>query len=420
MSDDATYRGLLSLVLGPQVDRRYSESIAPLVAPMPQDKSRLLALAKLEKCLPNILALWISQGTADELDRKLHHGLRAKHQAGVEVSVGLPADAILLKGESMLRYYPTNIERFSGDVDVLVRDLNTAVQTHQHLSRLGYRCVETGSWGRARGSPLSDSYASVRYRRGADDANSVSIELQIGGFPVSISRLVKFDELSVDAERSIDGYLALAPTQQVLLAFADYQVRTEPITLRHIADLFHLGLKASSAINIDYIRTRVRELALEHGVQKFYLAARRKGVYDALPGIFSKIAEGLEVHTRIVPHNPPTSLRAWFGGQVLRAGALLGRSGITETLACYPPIVFMTIQSGVRVYAIPLSATASSVTHLFRSRQAIFLATGAGVFALSITGFASERLRHRFFSALKDGANLKVLEKMGALNGPDR
>lgn len=391
-----------------------------------EDSAGTRALAERERCLPNLLDLLAQRRALDDDERGTRERLRALHTSATTVCADLPEGTVLLKGANIHRLYPAGAARYSGDVDVMLRDYAALGALHSQLKQRGYTPAGSGWWGFVAEPQLRHGLASLRYEIPGQESLAVSVEVQIGGFPISVERAVGFDELCRDVRRLPERtYLTLAPTPQILLAIADFVGRTTPIYLRHLADLTLVVERADTGIDVDYLRARIRALDLRSGVDKLMEAARSKGLEAALPDALRALAQTSQRSAKAgmsdrTTTNPDRMESAGSDGLPLRrcgplrraaAAALLGSARlayrlrpdarVTAALASRKGLVSFVLGAGYRVAGIPLSYTPLATTTVIDAGGGLYLCGGGGVVALSLWGDCTAGNRKWLFERLR-------------------
>lgn len=398
----------------------------PLIEALVEGGEETQALAGRERCLPNLLDLLAQRRALDDAERKTRERLRTLHVSAGVICAELPEDVVLLKGANIHRLYPVGAARYSGDVDVMLRDYSALGALQAYLKQHGYVSAGSGLWGFRTEPKLRHGLASLRYAIPDQASSTVSVEVQIGGYPITVERAVGFDELCREVKR-LPGrpYRTLAHTPQVLLAIADFVGRTSPISIRHLADLSLVVRQADSDIDIDYLRARIRALNLRSGVDKLMLAARSKGLEAALPQALRSLAQTPRAPTARpsaryqaspAPGDLPASgddpppprarpIRRAIAVTLLGAARfaqwLRPESLLTAAFVSRAGLVRLALDAGYRVFGIQISHTPMPTTTVINADGGLYLSGGGGVYALSLGGRCTAESRRWLFQRLR-------------------
>ncbi|GAA4789049.1 nucleotidyltransferase family protein [Lysobacter hankyongensis] len=377
-----------------------------------EDPGVVVEIARRERCLPNLLDHLGRLRGLDAAETDMREALETQHLSSLAILEGLPAGTVLLKGANIHRHYPAGAARYSGDVDLMLRGYADLGPLHAHLQSQGYVPFGSGLWGFRADDGFDGALASLRYWHPERDERMVSIEVQVGGFPISERQCLRFDELCRDAER-LPGkaYLTLAPTAQLLLALADFVGRQSPISVRHLADVVLVARHAPASIDIDHLRARVRTLGLMSGVDKLLAAAHAKGLLDALPAPLLTLGEAparpsasADAEARRDPR-PRGRLRHALASGLLAAARQAYRfrpdARWSAAWSSRPALVRFVLDSGHRVAGIPMSFQSKAGTHLLRAGSGLYLSGGSGVYALSLCGDCTHGNRKWLFERLR-------------------
>ncbi|TXH76050.1 MAG: hypothetical protein E6Q88_02980 [Lysobacteraceae bacterium] len=404
------YHGLFRLLTEPLPQNPAAEP--ELAALCEADSTLVDALAERERCLPNLLDFRaMHQRVLDPGEQAKRDLLHLKHESAAAVTEALPTSTVLLKGANIHRHYPSGIARFSGDIDVMVRDYADLAPLHAALQSLGYAPAGSGLWGFHSAKPET-GLASLRYWRHDGEAQAVSVEVQVGGFPIDLWRCVRYDELCRGVMH-LPGkpYLTLAPTAQLLLGLADFVGRLSPVSIRHLADASLVARAAGDQLDLDYLRARIRDLKLESGLHKMFDAARGKGLFERLPEALRALSQA--------PRHASAAAAEVASVDPVRVGPL--RRGIATGLvaaaraayrlrpnarwpiawATRPRLVRYALDSGYRVYGIPMSFKSAPISRLQQTNDGLYLSSGSGIYALSLCGDCSAGNRKWLFDRLR-------------------
>lgn len=365
------------------------------------DGAALMNLARQQKCHRDLLEFWDKQGTlapalASELAALRHAGEQAAEITGL-----LPSDCILLKGASLLRFYPPGTIRQSSDVDVLVRDFAGLRQLHERLLEARYLPWGTGYWWIDAADPRRGR-ASMRYMR-TEAADPLSVEVQVGGFPVGWDDVLPADAL-VDGSVEVPGLAcrALAPQHQLELAFADFHGRRSSITVRHLVDLRRLFEHAGSALDPEALARRLREIGACKGPARLRSDMEALGLRDEIPAPLRQVHVGMR----------PADQRLRVLPLLERLASFIERRNVPRPLAAMAlqaPLVLRVLAGGRRVCAVPLSNAPQRELALVRGDGRLYFTNPAGVFVLSLLRFRDDA-RKRLFDDMKRCKRLRKLE----------
>lgn len=378
----------------------------------PQLRDRIRQLARQEKCLPNVLEAWNSTDALEGDDFQTLQRLRKKHLASQEIVRRLPSEAIMLKGAGMQRYYPEGVARYTVDVDLLLNSMHSLGSVQHAMKEVGYVPEGAGPWGLRVDSAALSGVASIRYWTRERTGDAVSVEVQVGGFPLSATSttVVPFDTLARDAEH-LPGLSCrgLSPTCQLTLLLTDFCVRRGPITVRHIADLAHLDHAAGPRIDYDAVARDIERHALKPGVEKLVATAAAKDLSDFLPRRLQTLID----RTSQLQWAPVR--RRWRQRMAEYAVSHANRDSAQSqerSWVTHPRLLLNVIRSGVRVYGIPIVSRYSGTPALLHIRDCLYLVNGAGVFALSLSGSVTEARRRVMFDSYRAAPQPTVVARM--------
>lgn len=406
----ALHRALFRLLTEP-APAPGSEAALALAPLHEQPAEAVEAIADRERALPNLLDHLAILRPPDGRERERRARMRDKHASGLAVGAALPESVVLLKGANIHRHYPPGAARFSGDIDVMIRDYADLAPLHAALQSLGYTSYGAGLWGFRTARP-EHGLASLRYRKADAEDSAVTVEVQVGGFPIDLWRCVRHDELCRGATRlQGNAYLTLSPDAQLLLAFADFVGRNSPISVRHLADVSLVVRHAGSALDQDYLRARIRDLGLEAGVRRMLDAASDKGLSECLPQALRELLQPPRRESAVAREcarsDPPLAgpLRRRAAAGLVRAARAVCRlrpdARWPLALSMRPRLVRFVLDSGYRVYGIPLSFRSSSATRTLRTSGGLHMIGGSGIYALSLCGDCSGDNRKWLFDRLR-------------------
>lgn len=354
-------------------------------------------LAKAEKCHLNLARHWVTQGVPFAEQSDLEVGPE-RHARAIEIIKLLPPTAILIKGPALHRYYPRGVDRFSSDIDVLIADPSSLREVHACLPA-SYLPDGEGFWHVPMTGGLDRFFASQRYATREGTRAACSLEVQIGGFPISWERVLPFDVVARDA-CALPGYecRCLSPTGQLLLAITDFGSRRGAITVRHLADLIHFLRVESESIDLQALAACLTDHGLWHGLGKFFAAMDERGLRAEVPPLLDALARlrpdrwehlGLRAGRRRA--SVASLVDACFRAAEGRA---VGRWLLP--LADRSFMVRYLLRAGYRVCAVPVITRPNPFTELVECGGVFFLIHGAGVYALSLMRVEDARRRALF------------------------
>jgi len=373
MSANNLYRGLFELLTLPP------DGDAPALATGEGGRRELLSVARMEDCLPELYARWAAAGLLSPSESADHEQLALRRAAAAEVLQVLPRGSLVADANA--------VQRGAGALEVLVADFAAIAPLHEALARLGYRHQGAGEWLVPLRGPMHRGFATFRYARPSTAQGAVAIEVQAGGIALDARRHVPFSELAGQGPRVAGcACRTLEPTRELLHRIVRIGARSEPVTVRQIADL-HLILKSGGQeIHFGWLQRQVEKLDAWAGLRQIRdaIAAKRLGSLLSW-GEFSRLLELAVTRTEA-----PEARRG--GGS--RIGALVKGAfdalepvrddDIAAKLARAPWLVSRVLESGRRVRGVLVSTRPFDAPRFMRIDGALYVATGAGLVLLSL------------------------------------
>ena len=378
MSTGNLYRGLFELLTRP-----HGDAAAQLLLTSGRNARReLLVVARQEGCLPELYARWAAQSLLSPTEGNEHEQIVRRRASVDDVLRALPSGSLLAAPEAA--------RSAAAAIDVLLPDLAAMGPLHQALGRLDYRLGDAGKWHVPPRGPIHPGLAALDYE--PPPGSGLVVRVQVGGAPIDATRHVAYADLAADAMR-VDGLAcrALAPTRQVLHRIAAFGARASPVTLREIAAL-HLLLKDPvQRIDTTWLQVRIEQLDAWAGLRQLRdaIVARRLGALLGW-GAFGRLVDASAAHAEATaaPRAGAPRLASLLRGafalvQGPRADDVLAR------VARMPWLVSQVLGAGHRVHGVPVSTKVFDAPRLMRIDGALYLATGAGVFLLSLVDLAA-------------------------------
>lgn len=402
---DMFHAALLDLLLEAPV------AAVPVLLPQREgERAALWACAQDEKCHLNLALYWRSQGGAAFAEQADLEVAPQRQERSIDIVRRLPASAVLLKGPALHRHYPPGVDRFSVDIDVLIADPTALREVHASVLPAGYVPDGSGYWQVPLRAGMAGLFASLRYWTPERTKATTSMEIQIGGFPISWERVLPFDVLARGA-RPLPGFecRCLAPTGQLLLAITDYGSRQGPITVRHLADLVHLLRAEGAAVELPELARDLTAYGLWHGLDKFLAAMEARGLRGRVPHLLDELARLRPA--AVAPGAPRRHGRvAAAVDRVVSAldGRMPGRW--LQRLVCRAPVVGFMLRAGYRVCGLPIVTRAHSGTQLVECGGVYFLVHEAGICALSLMQ-GTDSQRRALFELFRSSAARRVIAR---------
>jgi len=377
MSTSNLYRGLFELLTLPDGDA----AAQMLLTSGRVARRELLVVARQEGCLPELYARWAAQSllTPTEIN-ELEQITRRR--AGVDdVLRALPSGSLLAA--------PDAARSSAAAIEVLLPDFAAIGPLHEALGRLGYRLGDAGQWRVPPRGPLHQGLATFDYEPSL--GSGVAVRVQVGGAPIDARRHVAFGDIAADAAR-LEGLAcrAPAPTRQVLHRIASFGARATPVTLREIADL-HLLLKGSAQrVDTTWLQVRIEQLGAWAGLRQLRdaIVAKRLGALLGW-GAFGRLVDASAAHAEATAGAGAAAPRV--ASSILGAFELVRSpraNDIAARIARAPWLVSKVLDAGYRVCGVPVSTKVFDAPRFMRIDGALYVATGAGVFLLSLVDLA--------------------------------
>ena len=430
MNVNNIYKGLFELATAPQEAGEAAMSMSGAA------RRELLLVAKKEECLPNLYLQWDAAGLLSPTESGEHEQFQRKRKSALEVVQALPDGVLLLGGLGVRRHYPSGVKRLWADFDVLVSDLAAIGPLHEVLKRFGYRLREAGDWRVPPRGPLHRVFASYSYASsGAQDA-AVCIGVHVTGVPVDAQHDIAFAEFTEKTVR-IEGLscLALEPTRQVLALLADVGARVAPVTVRQVVDL-HLVLKANAGkIDHAWLRKRVDQWNLWGALDKLREAIVSKRLSTLLD--WGELGQMIGASAGKAAAPSGARQRDWGSGKKGAAAPGGGRvaafvknsfelfggqrdNDLASKAGRSPWLVSAVLGAGHRVLGVPVSTKTHAAPQLLRMDGGLYVATGAGLFLLSLVDL-SDTGRAAVAESLRSASRPTVLARWtGAAPAPSR
>jgi hypothetical protein len=393
---------------------------------LPQNlQQRLVKTAFMEKCGINVLESYERWGILSKENQKELAIQRSKRASIGELLSFLPAEALLLKGPALARYYPFWISRFSGDLDVLVESHQDIRELGRRLSNIGMRQRLASLWvadlsGRL---PLA---GSIFYDDADSERNAVTVEIQIGGFPISMSGIVSFNALMKYSEhtlKNITPAATLTPTGQVCLILTDLAGKTKKpsATVRHVVDMIYLLEQVRNQINWEEVGEYVHRNAAILGLLRLEGAAKKCGLTKRLKSAglsLKRTSFGLDFLLHKIQMFRVYSFFSRQNEDGILSSSLQMYRAITVKLRKYTffhsflrlldtqRLTAILSRCGMRVVLVPIcSSNTTKIGYLFLKGYN-FLVHPLGIFLITQHGLVGESDREYFFKLIQ--SQLKV------------
>ena len=404
MNANNLYRGLFELLTAPHGD---AASGVPLSSGR-GGRRELLTIARQESCLPELYTLWAVDNLLSPTESVEHEQFARRRAAAADVVRALPSGSVLTAAP--------DLDRGPNALAVLLPDFAAIGPLHEAVGRLGYRLHGASEWLVPLRDPMHRGAATVRYAMAVQAESAVVIDVQVAGVPIDARRNLLFADLAEGAVR-LDGLACrtLAPTRQLLHRIATFGARTTPVTVREIADL-HLLLKdAARRIDHAWLRSKVDLLDAWNGLRQL----RDAIVAKRLSALLSWGEFGRMIEDSVDRGDASAASRR----RVPRAGAMLKSTfdllqgprndDAAAKLARSPWLVSRVWSAGYRVCGVPVSSKAVEAPRLMRIDGALYLATGAGLFLLSLVDL-SDNARRRANERVRMASRPVVLARWPA------
>jgi len=375
MSTPNLYRGLFELLTLPHGDAA-SEM---LLTTGRIARRELLVIARQEGCLPELYARWAAQGLLSPTESNEHDQFARRRASAAELLRALPAGTLLAAADAAR----------AEAVEVLLPDFAAIGPLHEAVGRLGYRLRDAGEWRVPLRGPMHHGLATFRYQPVA--SSGLSIEVQVGGAPIDDRRSVTFADLAGEALR-LEGLpcRTLAPTRQLLHRIAAFGARATPVTVREIAEL-HLLLKApAQRIDTTWLQVKIEQIDAWAGLRALReaIVAKRLGALLGW-GDFGRLVDASAAHAESTARPRAAAPRAAsFIRSVFALAQGARRDDLAARVARAPWLVSQVLGAGYRVRGVPVSTRVFDAPRFMRIDGALYLATGAGLFLLSLVDLA--------------------------------
>ena len=404
MSTNNLYRGLFELLTLPHGDA----AAQMLLTTGRAARRELLVIARQEGCLPELYARWAVQSLLSPTESSEHEQFMQRRASVDEVMRALPPGTLVAGADAATA------------VEVLLPDFAAIGPLHEAIGRLGYRLGESGQWRVPPRGPMHHGLAAFNYVPATFSA--VTIAVRVGGVPIDPRRQFGFADLAGEAVR-LDGLpcRVLAPTRQLLHRIAGFGARATPVTLREIAEL-HLLLKdAARRIDTAWLQVKLEQLDAWVGLQRLREAIVAKRLGSQLGwGEFGRMVDASASHGQAAAS---TRGRAPRVATFLRdAFALVQgqrRDDIPAKLARAPWLVSQVLAAGYSVRGVLVSSKPSDAPRFMRIDGALYLATGAGLFLLSLVDL-DDAARAALGERARTGSRPVVLARWSAARSVGR
>ena len=371
MSTSNLYRGLFELLTLPHGDAA-SEM---LLTTGRIARRELLVIARQEGCLPELYARWAAQSLLSPTESNEHEQFARRRVSAAELLRALPAGTLLAAAD---------VARAEA-VEVLLPDFAAIGPLHEAVGRLGYRLRDAGEWLVPLHGPMHHGFAAFRYQPVAN--SGLSVDVQVGGAMIDARRSVTFADLAGEALR-LDGLpcRTLAPTRQLLHRIAAFGARATPVTVREIAEL-HLLLKApGQRIDTTWLQVKIEQIDAWAGLRELREAIVTKRLGALLGwGDFGRLADASAARAESTARpRAPAPRVASFIRSVFALAQGARQDNIAARVARAPWLVSQVLGAGYRVRGVPVSTRVFDAPRFMRIDGALYLATGAGLFLLSL------------------------------------
>ena len=396
MNANNLYRGLFEFLTALRED----PASAMPVASGRGGRRELLTIARQEACLPELYARWAADNLLSPTESVEHEQFARRRASAADVLRVLPAGSLLTAAP--------DLDRGPSMLAVLLPDFAAIGALHEAVGRLGYRLNGASEWLVPLRDPMQRGAATVRYAMSVQAESAVVIDVQVAGVPIDARRNLPFADLADGALR-LDGLAcrALAPTRQLLHRIATFGARATPVTVREISDLHQLLKDPTRRIDPAWLRSKIEYLDAWNGLRQLRDAIVAKRLSALLSwGEFGRMIEDSAERGEATPARRTRVPRA---GTMLKStfDLLQGprNDDVAARLARSPWLVSRVWSAGYRVCGVPVSSKTVDAPRLMRIDGALYLATGAGLFLLSLVD-------------LSDGARRRVNERVRMASRP--
>jgi hypothetical protein len=402
MSTSNLYRGLFELLTLPHGDA----AAEMLLTSGRVARRELLVVARQEGCLPELYARWAAQNLLSPTEGNEYEQIVRRRASVDDVLRALPPGSLLAASEAA--------RSSAAAIDVLLPDFAAIGPLHEALGRLEYRLGDAGQWHVPPRGPMHHGLAAFDYEPSL--GSGLVVRVQVGGAPIDATRHVAFADLAADAVRP-DGLAckALAPTRQVLHRVAAFGARATPVTLREIADLHQLLKDSAQRVDTTWLQVRIEQLDAWAGLRQLRdaIVAKRLGALLGW-GAFGRLVDASAAHAEATagPQAGAPRVASFIRGAFALVRGPRGND-IAARIARMPWLVSQVLGAGHRVRGVPVSTKVFDAPRLMRIDGALYLATGAGVFLLSLVDLA-EPARAELGQAVRTASRPVVLARWSA------
>lgn len=408
MSHSNLYRGLFELLAVP-----HGDAAAEMLSTSGRAARRELpVIARQEGCLPELYARWAAQGLLSPTESNEFEQI-VRRRAGVDgVLRALPSGSLLAD--------PDAARSSAAALDVLLPDFAAIGPLHEALARFGYRLGDAGEWRVPPRGPIHHGLAAFDYEPSL--GSGLVVHVQVGGVPIDARRHVAFADLAAEAVR-LDGLACrtLAPTRRLLHRIALFGARGEPVTLREIADLHALLKDPAQRVDTTWLQVRIEQLDAWAGLRRLRdaIVAKRLGALLGW-GAFGRLVDASAAHAEATAGPRAGAPRV---ASFIRSAFALVQSpranDVAARAARVPRLVSQVLGAGYRVRGVPVSTRPAHSPRFMRVDGALYLATGAGVFLLSLVDL-SEPARAELGQRVRTAHRPVVLARWTAARGVRR
>lgn len=153
---------------------------------------------------------------------------------------------MVIKGLSMTKYYPSNVERQSNDFDFLLNNLNDYWDCHNVLKKLGYQQTLNPMFTKHNGKVKG----IIKYIKQIDSTTDIKLEFNLGGFIISeVTWLDSYPIWESREKHSFDGIDFYIPndTMNMVILIIEASERYK-FFIRDLVDFNYLNIQG----NIDW------------------------------------------------------------------------------------------------------------------------------------------------------------------------
>lgn len=177
---------------------------------------------------------------------------------------GLGDKIILVKGASVSLLYPPDRERYSADLDLIVRDFGAVHEVAKVSKSFGYELNSTVLLAM---NEQRELFGAVRLDD--EDMWPRGIDLQINHFPITAASSIKFVDIIESVEKSniFGNEIFTAGGLGKILIFLAEMMSRERIFLRDAYDAKILFSYYENILDVSQLKRKICEYALEESVQ---------------------------------------------------------------------------------------------------------------------------------------------------------